>query len=1025
MIDNYDSFTYNIYQYLEQLGAHVVVYRNDKITIEECIALKPRNIVISPGPGHPLNSSGISRKVIETFAGKVPILGVCLGEQCMYCTYGGTVTYTGEIVHGKTSSITHDGKGLFKGIPQGVQVTRYHSLSGDPDTLPDCLEITSWTNSRKVMGVRHKEYVMEGVQFHPESIASEAGYRMISNFLKWEGGKWSELRIREDIVNPVYDKLGYGSQNGIVPGHESLIKTGDVKSDSTISVNTAPFLPSTDETVVTSPVVSQPLKEGGNVEVISSSFVQLPNSANSLQSIVEQRKIDIAKNKCKPGYSPEHLKKTIELGFVPDIIDAVECLKNRPFNSHPKSVKTMKAIKSLSTKSPKAAAHPHSDSEFLDIAVIAEIKRASPSKGNIDINLHAVEKALEYVSAGINCISVVTEPRWFKGSLNDLREVREAVDKIPNRPVILQNDFIIDLYQIMQARICGADAVDVMAGLPLELKAPKILGVKLTGKLNGFASGKDIILKLAGLLTVKGGTGYAIEYFGEGVETLDATAMGTICNMGAEVGATFSIFPFTKNTETFLRATGRSALADAAAKSTAFLSADKDAAYDKVVEINLSELEPQVNGPFTPDANVPISKLTEYVKEKDYASEVKVALIGSCTNSSYESMTKAADICKQALAHGMKMKSKFYIAPGSEKVRATMERDGIIDTFQKVGGVILANACGPCIGQWARTDIKKGDKNSIIHSFNRNFTARADGNPQTTAFVASPEMVTITGLAGYLGFNPATDSLVGADGKEWKLTVPQGVSIPKDGFCEGKALYTAPIEDGSSVVVPISPESQRLQRLEPFAAWDGKDIIDAPILIKVKGKCTTDHISAAGPWLKFRGHLDNISNNMLIGAVNAENGKTNCVKNALTGEEGEVPATARAYKKAGLKWVVIGDDNYGEGSSREHAALEPRHLGGGAIIVKSFARIHESNLKKQGVLPLTFANPADYDKISGEDKISIIGLTEFKPGVPFKGIVTKKSGEKVEIVLNHTLNEVQFSWFKAGSALNAMAQKKN
>jgi len=470
MIDNYDSFTYNIYQYLEQLGAHVVVYRNDKITIEECIALKPRNIVISPGPGHPLNSSGISRKVIETFAGKVPILGVCLGEQCMYCTYGGTVTYTGEIVHGKTSSITHDGKGLFKGIPQGVQVTRYHSLSGDPDTLPDCLEITSWTNSRKVMGIRHKEYVMEGVQFHPESIASEAGYRMISNFLKWEGGKWSELRIREDIVNPVYDKLGYGIQNGIVPGHESLIKTGDVKNNSTINVNIAPFLPSTDETVVSSPIISsQPLKEGGNVEVISSSFVQLPNSANSLQSIVEQRKIDIAKNKCLPGYSPEHLKKTIELGFVPDVIDAVECLKNRPFNTHPKSVKTMKAIKNLSKSTKDAAStaktHPYSEGEFLDIAVIAEIKRASPSKGNIDINLHAVEKALEYVSAGINCISVITEPRWFKGSLNDIREVREAVDKIPNRPVILQNDFIIDLYQIMQARICGADAVVLYASL--------------------------------------------------------------------------------------------------------------------------------------------------------------------------------------------------------------------------------------------------------------------------------------------------------------------------------------------------------------------------------------------------------------------------------------------------------------------------------------------------------------------------------------------------------------------------------
>lgn len=572
--------------------------------------------------------------------------------------------------------------------------------------------------------------------------------------------------------------------------------------------------------------------------------------------------------------------------------------------------------------------------------------------------------------------------------------------------------------------IGGADAVDVMAGLPLELKAPKILGVKLTGKLSGFASGKDIILRLAGILTVSGGTGFAIEYFGEGVETLDATAMGTICNMGAEVGATFSIFPFTKNTETFLRATGRAEIAEAAAKSRAFLSADKDAVYDKVVEINLSELEPQVNGPFTPDANVPISKLGEYVKEKDYAREVRVALIGSCTNSSYESMTKAADICKQALAHGMTMKSKFYIAPGSEKVRATMERDGIIDVFHKVGGVILANACGPCIGQWARTDIKKGDKNSIIHSFNRNFTARADGNPQTTAFVASPEMVTITGLAGYLGFNPATDSLVGADGKEWKLTVPQGMSIPKDGFCDGKSLYVAPIADGKDVVVPISPESQRLQRLEPFAAWDGKDVVDAPILIKVKGKCTTDHISAAGPWLKFRGHLDNISNNMLINAVNAENGKTNCVKNALTGEEGEVPATARAYKKAGLKWVVIGDTNYGEGSSREHAALEPRHLGAAAIIVKSFARIHESNLKKQGVLPLTFADPADYDRISGEDKISIVGLTTFAPGTPFKGIVTKKSGEKFEITLNHTLNDVQFSWFKAGSALNAMAQNK-
>jgi aconitate hydratase len=571
--------------------------------------------------------------------------------------------------------------------------------------------------------------------------------------------------------------------------------------------------------------------------------------------------------------------------------------------------------------------------------------------------------------------------------------------------------------------IGGADAVDVMAGVPLELKAPKMLGVKLTGKLPSFSSGKDIILKLAGILTVNGGTGYAVEYFGEGVEILDATAMGTICNMGAEVGATFSIFPFTKNTETFLRATNRAELADACAKSTEFLSADKDAVYDKIVEIDLSSLEPQVNGPFTPDANVSITKVPAYLEENDYPKEVKVGLIGSCTNSSYESMTKAADICKQALAHGMKMKSKFYISPGSEKVRATMERDGIIDVFTQVGGSILANACGPCIGQWARTDTKKGEKNTIIHSFNRNFVSRADGNPQTTAFVASPEMVTATALAGVLGFNPETDSLVGADGKEWKLTAPKGLSIPKEGFAEGKNLYVAPVADGSSVDVPIAADSQRLQKLEAFAAWDGKDLIDCPVLIKAKGKCTTDHISAAGPWLKFRGHLDNISNNMLIGAINAENGKANCVKNILTGEEGEVPAVAREYKKAGLQWVVVGDTNYGEGSSREHAALEPRHLGGGAIIVRSFARIHESNLKKQGVLPLTFAHPEDYDKITGEDKITITGLTTFKTGVPFKAIVTKKSGEKLEITLNHTLNDVQFNWFKAGSALNAMAQQ--
>jgi anthranilate synthase/aminodeoxychorismate synthase-like glutamine amidotransferase len=476
MIDNYDSFTYNIYQYLEQLGAHVVVYRNDKITIEECIALNPRNIVISPGPGHPLNSSGISREVIETFAGKIPILGVCLGEQCMFVHYGGTVTYTGEIVHGKTSSITHDGRGLFKDIPQGIQVTRYHSLSGDPKTLPDCLEITSWTNSRKVMGVRHKEYVMEGVQFHPESIASEAGFRMLSNFLKWEGGKWNELRIRNDLVNPVYDKLGYGNQNGIIPGQESKIKSGDVDNKNTkevnisisstqksnIKVNTAPLLPSTDD-IITSPVISKSSINEASTEIISPSLTKLPDSLSSLQLIVEQRKIDIAKAKCQPGFSPSHLKKTIDLGFVPDTIDIISCLKNKPFNHNPVTIKNMANIKNLSTKTSKNQDQDKND--YLDIAVIAEIKRASPSKGNIDINLHAVEKALQYVSAGINCISVFTESRWFKGSLNDLKEVRNAIDKIPDRPAILQNDFIIDPYQILQSRIYGADAVVLYASL--------------------------------------------------------------------------------------------------------------------------------------------------------------------------------------------------------------------------------------------------------------------------------------------------------------------------------------------------------------------------------------------------------------------------------------------------------------------------------------------------------------------------------------------------------------------------------
>ncbi|HET8900293.1 MAG TPA: aconitate hydratase, partial [Holophagaceae bacterium] len=477
----------------------------------------------------------------------------------------------------------------------------------------------------------------------------------------------------------------------------------------------------------------------------------------------------------------------------------------------------------------------------------------------------------------------------------------------------------------------GADAVDVMVGLPWELKAPKLIGVKLSGKLKGWTSPKDVILKLAGILTVKGGTGAIVEYFGEGVDSISCTGMGTICNMGAEIGATTSLFPFNHRMADYLRATERGEIAKLAEANADLLKADEGCEYDQIIEINLDELEPHINGPFTPDLAWPLSKFAAAVKEKGYPEELKVGLIGSCTNSSYEDMERAASVARQALDHGVKAKSEFTISPGSEQIRATIARDGQMATFTEVGGVVLANACGPCIGQWKRHDVKKGDKNSIITSFNRNFTGRNDSNPDTHAFVASPEIVTAFTLAGSLTFNPETDELQGADGKGFKLKSPFGDELPKRGFDKGHATYQAPPADRSGITVKVDPASNRLQLLEPFKAWEGTDLTDLPVLIKAKGKCTTDHISMAGPWLKFRGHLDNISNNLLIGAINFFNGEANKVKNALTGQYGEVPATARAYKAAGKGWVVIGDENYGEGSSREHAAMEPRFLGGRAI----------------------------------------------------------------------------------------------
>ncbi|MCX7878032.1 MAG: aconitate hydratase [Ignavibacteria bacterium] len=573
----------------------------------------------------------------------------------------------------------------------------------------------------------------------------------------------------------------------------------------------------------------------------------------------------------------------------------------------------------------------------------------------------------------------------------------------------------------------GADAVDVMAGMPWELKFPRLIGVHLTGRMSGWTSPKDVILKLAGILTVKGGTGSIIEYFGEGTKTISCTGKGTICNMGAEIGATTSIFPYDENMRRYLIATERPEVARLADELGDYLRADEgsDKFYDEIIEINLSELEPHINGPFTPDLAWPISEFKQAVKENGYPEELKVALIGSCTNSSYEDMERAASVAKQALEKGLKVKSEFTVTPGSEQIRATIERDGQLEIFEKIGGLVLANACGPCIGQWKRHDVKQGEKNSIITSYNRNFSKRNDGNPATHSFVASPEIVTAFALAGKLTFNPLTDTIINDKGEEVKLDEPKGLELPLNGFTKGNEGYVPPAEDGSSLEVEIDPNSQRLQKLFPFVHPDfEKDFRNMRVLIKVKGKCTTDHISMAGPWLKYRGHLDNISNNLFIGAVNAFNDKTNSVKNLLTGEYTEVPQVARAYKAAGIPWIAVGEENYGEGSSREHAAMEPRHLGGKAIIAKSFARIHETNLKKQGLLPLTFEDPSDYDKIREDDVIDL-DVKDISPGSKVKMTLRHSDGTTETVMLNHTMNKHQIEWFKVGSALNLMARKIN
>lgn len=574
----------------------------------------------------------------------------------------------------------------------------------------------------------------------------------------------------------------------------------------------------------------------------------------------------------------------------------------------------------------------------------------------------------------------------------------------------------------------GADACDVMAGLPWELKFPKLIGVKLTGKLSGWTSAKDVILKVAGILTVKGGTGAIVEYFGEGARTLSATGKGTICNMGAEIGATTSIFGYDEKSEAYLRGTERADIADLANGIKDHLTGDAEVYanpelyFDQVIEINLSELEPHVNGPFTPDLAWPISKFAAAVKENNWPEELEVGLIGSCTNSSYEDISRAASLAQQALDKDLVVKAEYTVTPGSELVRYTIERDGFLDVFEKIGGSVLANACGPCIGQWARHGADQQKRNSIVTSFNRNFAKRNDGNPNTHAFVASPEVTTALAIAGRLSFNPLTDTLTNSKGEQVMLDEPTGLEMPTKGFAVEDAGYQAPAEDGESVQVVVSPSSDRLQLLDPFKPWSGEDLKSLVLLIKAKGKCTTDHISMAGPWLKYRGHLDNISNNMLIGAINFANDKSDTVKNQLTGEYGAVPATQRAYKAAGIGSIVVGDENYGEGSSREHAAMEPRHLGVQVILVKSFARIHETNLKKQGMLGITFANPSDYDLIQEDDRFDIIGLTEFAEGTPLTVVLHHADGTTDSFKVNHTYNEQQIEWFKAGGALNIIRQ---
>ncbi len=572
----------------------------------------------------------------------------------------------------------------------------------------------------------------------------------------------------------------------------------------------------------------------------------------------------------------------------------------------------------------------------------------------------------------------------------------------------------------------GADAVDVMASLPWELKMPKLIGIKLTGKLSGWTSAKDVILKVAGILTVKGGTGAIVEYFGPGAETLSCTGKATICNMGAEIGATCSLFAYDEKMSAYLQGTNRTEIAKMADKIHDYLRSDKEVYdnpeifYDQVVEINLNELEPHLNGPFTPDLATPISKMAEALKQHDWPEVVEVALIGSCTNSSYEDISRSVSVAKDAIAKGLTTKSEYTITPGSEMVRFTIERDGFLDTFEKMGGVVLANACGPCIGQWARHIDDPKRKNTIVTSFNRNFAKRNDGLASTHAFVASPELVTALAIAGKLSFNPMTDKLLNDKGEEVMLAEPTGYEMPPAGFSVKDAGYQSPAVDGSKIVIEVDPESERLQLLEPFDAWEGTNLKGLKLLIKAFGKCTTDHISMAGPWLKYRGHLDNISNNMLIGALNAFNMETNTVKNALTGEFGTVPDVQRAYKAAHVGSVVIGDENYGEGSSREHAAMEPRHLGVRAIIVKSFARIHETNLKKQGMLALTFSEKSDYDKILEDDTFDITGLTEFTPGKQLTLVAHHKDGTEDSILMNHTFNQQQIEWFKAGGALNVI-----